>query len=137
MSISLAFEILVSLLLIVTIGYCFQLDRRLKALRTGQDGVRQSITDLVQATIQAEQSVKQLTKTGELVTQELEDRIIEAKSLARKLGTGNALNTPVSAGRAQPDRIAPLRPNLARPAPVDVNSDAVRSSLMQRLKQAG
>lgn len=89
MTISLAFEILVSVLLIVTIGYCFALDRRLKALRSGQDGVRQSIQDLVQATLQAQQSVHDLTKTGEQITHELEARIVEAKTLTTKLSTNS------------------------------------------------
>ncbi|MBL4595532.1 MAG: hypothetical protein JKX99_03025 [Robiginitomaculum sp.] len=123
MTISLAFEILVSLLLMVTIGYCFVLDRRLKALRSGQDGVRQSIVELVQATLQAEQSVQLLTKTGTQITQDISAKITEAKR--------------ATASIQQPIPTTPAaRPNpLASPL-AGLGRDAA-TSLMDRLKQAG
>jgi len=125
MTLSIAFEMLVSLLLVVTIGYCFQLDRRLKALRSGQDGVRESILQLLQATAKAEQSVEALTRTGTTVTTELESRIVEAKILTRKLG-------------AEPQR---HRVGRIPKKPVSVSSplaiDPAKSSLMDRLKQVG
>jgi len=123
MTISLAFEILVSLLLMVTIGYCFVLDRRLKALRSGQDGVRQSIVELVQATLQAEQSVQLLTKTGTQITQDISAKITEAKR--------------ATASIQQPIPTIPVaRPNpLASPL-AGLGRDAA-TSLMDRLKQAG
>lgn len=82
---SLAYEILVSLLLIVTIGYCFVLDRKLKALRNGQDGVRQSIAELVQATIKAETAMHGLHATSAEIQGELDEKMIEARTLARHL----------------------------------------------------
>ncbi|VAV89629.1 hypothetical protein MNBD_ALPHA06-834 [hydrothermal vent metagenome] len=122
MTLSLAFEILVSLLLIITIGYCFMLDRRLKALRNGQDGVRSSILELVQATGQAEQSVQALRETGDKISLELEAQIMEAKRLSKSLQpTGN-----------KPDRISSIRPKTT-PEPASPHS----SGLMDRLKRAG
>lgn len=124
MTLSLGFEIFVSILLVITIGYCFILDRRLKALRSGQDGVRQSIQDLVQVSLSAEQSVHRLAKTSQEVTAELQESIIEAKSLTGKLTTGS---TRTNKKRTQ-DRIPPLDKVVEEPA---------TNGLMSRLKRAG
>jgi len=126
MSISLAFEILVSLLLVITITYCFILDRRLKALRSGQDGVRQSISDLVQATLQAEQSIHKLTVTAEKVGGELESHIVEAKTLNR------SFSKPKRTATTEPHRNRiPVRPT--EPSPEAAHT----AGLMARLKRAG
>ena len=127
MTLSLGFEILVSILLVITIGYCFILDRRLKALRSGQDGVRQSIQDLVQVSLAAEQSVHRLAKTSEQVTVELQENIIEAKELTGKLQAGTYRSDGRSGGKSRQDRILPLSEGEK-----ELNSDG----LMDRLKRA-
>ncbi|MCF6293457.1 MAG: DUF6468 domain-containing protein [Robiginitomaculum sp.] len=123
MTLSLGFEILVSILLVITIGYCFILDRRLKALRSGQDGVRQSIQDLVQVSLSAEQSVHRLAKTSEQVTEELQASIIEAKALTGKLPAGMLK----ARGKTGQDRILPLN---------EAAEDTQSTGLMDRLKRA-
>jgi len=123
MTLSLGFEILVSILLVITIGYCFILDRRLKALRSGQDGVRQSIQDLVQVSLSAEQSVHRLAKTSEQVTEELQASIIEAKALTGKLPAG----TPKPRDKTRQDRILPLN---------EVAEGTQSTGLMDLLKRA-
>ena len=123
MTLSLGFEILVSVLLVITIGYCFILDRRLKALRSGQDGVRQSIQDLVQVSLSAEQSVHRLAKTSEQVTEELQASIIEAKGLTGQLPAAMLK----ARGKARQDRILPLN---------EVAEGTQSTGLMDRLKRA-
>ncbi len=125
MTLSIAFEILVSLLLIITIGYCFVLDQRLKALRSGQDGVRQSIVELISATGQAEHSIRVLKETGTAVTQELEAHILEAKILGQKINTKSE-PTP---------RRVPSKPLGQRPTIPAENPNV--SGLMDRLKKTG
>jgi hypothetical protein len=124
MTLSLGFEILVSILLVITIGYCFILDRRLKALRSGQDGVRQSIQDLVQVSLSAEQSVHRLAKTSEQVAAELQANIIEAKGLTGKLQSGISR----AGDKTRQDRILPLN---------EIAENPNSTGLMSRLKRAG
>lgn len=115
---SLAFEMLVSLLLVVTIGYCFVLDRKLKALRNGQDGVRQSIAELVQATVKAEAAMHGLHATSKEIQDELDEKMIEARTMARHLTS----------------------PTIAKLRTKDVQEEREadrESSLMGRLKKAG
>ncbi len=128
MSVSLGFEILMSLLLVITICYCFILDRKLKALRSGQDGVRQSISDMVQATLQAEQCITNLRSSAEQVGQDLEARIIEAKSLQNKLARPT---TPPRMGRIPAAGNSHNNPSV--PAATTVSA----SGIMDRLKRAG
>ncbi|PHR60905.1 MAG: hypothetical protein COA47_06785 [Robiginitomaculum sp.] len=125
MTLSIAFEILVSLLLVITIGYCFVLDQRLKALRSGQDGVRQSIVELISATGQAEHSIRLLKETGTTVSQELEAHILEAKALGQKI-----------TARTEPaPRRASARPLGKIPSASIPNLNG--SGLMDRLKKTG
>lgn len=81
----LIFEGLVAVLLLVAAVMCWRVDRRLRALKTGQDGVRESVVALNDATDRARASLAALeratTESGEV----LERRISEAKSLADEL----------------------------------------------------
>ncbi len=58
-------EGIVCLFLIATIAYCAMLDRRLRAMRSGQDGLRDLIRDLNTATAQAAAAIDNL-KTATL-----------------------------------------------------------------------
>ena len=92
-SIGLILDGLVALLLIVTLFYCFVLNRRLGDLRSGQDGMRDLIKALNEATDRAQASITQLKGAGESVAAHLQGDVAKARSLADELSlmveTGN------------------------------------------------
>lgn len=65
MIISLVFDVIVAMLLIVTIGFCILLCKRLKRLRADEDMLRQVVTDIVQSTGKAEHAIRTLKATAE------------------------------------------------------------------------
>lgn len=111
MSLALLIELIVAFLLVVTIAYCFTLDRRLAALRNGQDGLREVISGLNMATSQAQASVVQLKATGEGVAEQLQSSIDKAQRLA------DELSVMVEAGDGVADRLAGARAQKTAPAP--------------------
>ncbi len=84
---------LVAVLLGATIFYCAMLDRRLKALRTGQDGLKQTIDQLNTATARAEISITQMKQvSGQLddgLTQQMRDARTLADELSVMVASGN------------------------------------------------
>ncbi len=60
-------ELIVSLLLVVTISYCFIVNRKLNALRADQSGLRMVIGELNRSSERAEQAILHMRKTAEHV----------------------------------------------------------------------
>ncbi len=58
-------EIMVAFLLVLTIGYCMRLNRRLKLLKSDEHSLRATISELVTATESAERAIKGLKLTVE------------------------------------------------------------------------
>jgi hypothetical protein len=58
-------ELLVAILLMLTIGYCMRLNRRLKLLRADEQSLRATISELVTATEIAERAIAGLKLTVE------------------------------------------------------------------------
>ncbi len=56
-------EVLVAILLMLTIGYCMLLNRRLKLLKSDEDSLRATISELVTATEIAERAIAGLKLT--------------------------------------------------------------------------
>jgi Domain of unknown function (DUF6468) len=117
MTLALGFEILLAVLLLVTVFYCWRLDRRLNALRNGQDGMREAVADLIKATSQAEACIQGLRDTAGQSSVELDARITKAQKLAadlQRLGRQNRLaGTPVKpVSRASNSSVAPRTPGL-------------------------
>lgn len=69
--------------------YFWRLDRKLNALRTGQDGIRAAAAELVQATTQAEAAIRTLKLTAADAGRDLQARINDAKATADRLGLGS------------------------------------------------
>ena len=84
--IELAIECLLIFLLIIAIGYCYVLDRRLKALRSGHSDLREVITDLVKTTHTAQEAIMGLRATADDVDERLSLKLNEARYLTRQLG---------------------------------------------------
>ena len=79
-------ESLVALLLLLTIGYCAVLNRRLKRLKADEQALKGTISELITATEIAERAIAGLKMTVRDCDQNLSDRLRAGESLARELG---------------------------------------------------
>jgi hypothetical protein len=86
--ITLGLEIVLALMLAACLFYFWRLDRKLSALRTGQDGIRAAAAELVHATQQAESAVRNLRATAQETGRDLQARINDARATADRLGLG-------------------------------------------------
>ncbi len=84
--IMLGLESLLAILLAAVLFFCWRLERRLAALRSGNDGVIKAAAELAQATAQAEAAVRALKVTAGEAGRDLQARIDDAKALADRLG---------------------------------------------------
>lgn len=86
--VTLVIEIVLALMLAACLYYFWRLDKRLAALRSGQDGVLRAAAELAQATQQAEQAVRSLRATAQDAGRDLQARINDARATADRLGLG-------------------------------------------------
>lgn len=91
--IALTLEVLLAAMLAACLVFFWRLDRKLAALRSGQDGVRAAAAELVQATAAAEAAVRSLRATAQDAGRDLQARIDDARATADRLG--------LSAGRVR------------------------------------
>lgn len=91
---SIALEVILAILLIACLFYCWRLDRKLSALRNSEQGLRAAAADLNKAIQQAEISIKSLR----LAAQE------NARDGGARGETAKALDARASAGAALGDR---------------------------------
>lgn len=85
----------VAFLLVLTIGYCYVLNVRLKRLRDDRAALQTMITDLVRATEQANGAIGELRKTAIECDGMIQTRLSEAESftieLAHHVNSGQAV----------------------------------------------
>lgn len=86
--VTLGIEIVLALMLAACLFYFWRLDRKLAALRTGQDGIRAAAAELVQATQAADMAVRNLRMTAQEAGRDLQARINDARATADRLGLG-------------------------------------------------
>ena len=101
-SLGLAVELVVGVLLIATIAYCFILDRRLRALRDGESALRQIVLSLERATSRAQGAISDLRASADVTSQEL------ARDLKRARALADELALMVEAGDHIADRLGAL-----------------------------
>lgn len=114
-------EVIVCFLLVATIGYCAMLDRRLRAMRAGQDGLRGLITDLSAATTQAMSAIAHLRQAGDATGVALTEQVKRGRALADELElmvqSGNDIaNRLGGIETRRPSASAVHRPPTAQPA---------------------
>jgi len=80
MSVSLAVELLLNVLLAATLGYCIVLERRLAAVRKGQDGLKGTIADLNTAITSAGSSMRALKTAAAEAHSLLDNRLERARA---------------------------------------------------------
>lgn len=78
-------DLLVSVLLVATIGYAVMLNQRLTQLRKNRDDLAKIIVSFNEATVRAESSIPKLRKAAEDAGQSLQERVEKAQSL-REIG---------------------------------------------------
>jgi len=128
MTLALGFEILLALLLLVTVFYCWRLDKRLNALRTGQDGMRDAVTELIKATTHAETCIAGLRQSASQSGNALDERIKNAQKLAADL---QRLTRQSAVSRPSP-RLTPV--NAAQDASQKTQAPG---GLLDRLRKTG
>ncbi|GIK50293.1 MAG: hypothetical protein KJZ75_10360 [Hyphomonadaceae bacterium] len=86
--ITLVIEVVLALMLAACLFYFWRLDKKLSALRSGQDGALKAAAELAQATAQAEAAVRALRGAASDAGRDLQSRINDARAAADRLGLG-------------------------------------------------
>lgn len=84
-SFAFAIESIVAILLVITIGYCYVLNKRLMNLRADKDTMRDMIADLVAATNMANSAIGQLRDVAGEADNVLNSRLEEAERFSVEL----------------------------------------------------
>jgi hypothetical protein len=99
-SFGLVIEILVAMLLMLTIGYCYTLNRRLERLRADEQSLKGTIAELITATEIAERAVNELKHTAQQNDATLGERVRAAErccvELDRQVSAGDVVLTRLS-----------------------------------------
>lgn len=100
MSFGLVIEILVAMLLMLTIGYCYTLNRRLERLRADEQSLKGTIGELITATEIAERAVNALKHAAQENDATLGERVRAAErcclELDRQVSAGDVVLTRLS-----------------------------------------
>jgi hypothetical protein len=93
-------EILVAMLLMLTIGYCYTLNRRLERLRADEQSLKGTIAELITATQMAERAVAELKLAAHENDATLGERVRSAErccvELDRQVSAGDVVLTRLS-----------------------------------------
>jgi uncharacterized protein DUF6468 len=93
--VGLVIEGLVAILLVLTIGYCIALNRRLKMLKADEQSLKATISELITATEIAERAIAGLKLTVRDCDQDLGEKLREAErftaEIAGQLDDGKAV----------------------------------------------
>jgi hypothetical protein len=82
---ALVFEGLVAALLVVAVVMCLRVDRRLSALKKGQDGVQSSVIALNEATDRARAALAAVERATKQNGKTLEAQVADARKLSEEL----------------------------------------------------
>jgi chromosome segregation ATPase len=119
-ALGIAIEGLVALLLVLTIGYCMQLNKRLKRLKADEQSLKATIAELITATEIAERAIGGLKHTVRDVNENLGAQIESATELSgqlsKQLVQGDAVLQRIAriAGAARPPEPEPPKISAAQ-----------------------
>jgi hypothetical protein len=134
-------ESLVAILLVVTIGYCMLLNKRLKRLKADEQSLKATIGELITATEIAERAIGGLKHTVRDVNENLGNQIVLATELSRNLSKqlpeGEAVLRRLSriAQAARPGAVQETEP-AGEVAPVTARSVAAAARAFSERKRA-
>ena len=123
MNLTLSVELTLIALLAATLIYCILLERKLSALRDGQDGLKETIGELNGAIAAAGSSMRALKAAANETSTTLDEKLTRAASLI------DELSVITSSGERIAERIA----NGAAPKPVARTNSLPSGSVMGRL----
>lgn len=134
LNISLIVEIALSGLLLATIVYCAILERRLSALRKGQDGLKDTIAKLNEAIVAAGSSMRMLKSTAAGAAEALDERISRGRSIADELSILTASGDRI-AERMSERSSAPRTNNVAQmPASLSARMEALKPQALRNVR---
>jgi len=84
-SLGIAIECLVAILLMLTIGYCMLLNKRLKRLKADEQSLKATIAELITATEIAERAIGGLKHTVRDVNENLGNQLASAAQMSQQL----------------------------------------------------
>ncbi len=117
-SLGVAIEALVAVLLAVTIGYCVLVNRKLIQLRSDQSELKVIVHDLHAATGQAEQAIAGLRESAQLADETLGQQIQRVRKLDERLVSNIGKGESLLAKFASMPREPRSQPS-ASPAPLE------------------
>jgi hypothetical protein len=129
-NLSLYLEIALEVLLAFTLGYCILLERRLAAVRKGQEGLSRTIGELNMAIAGAGASLRALKSAAGEAAQTLDERLKRARLHIDELSVLTASGDRIAArmeSAASAPRVAREIPDMPLPS----------SSIMSRLRAEG
>lgn len=131
-------EIIVCLFLAATIAYCAVLDRKLRAMRAGQDGMRELVGDLNAATHRAVGAIEGLKRESEESGEELAERIRRARGLADELAVMLESGNSIAERLGRAERSVQAAPASTRPAtrPISQRDAATAARAANQLLEA-
>ncbi len=109
MALSLVVEIALSLLLVATLAYCAVLERKLTALRKGQDGLKDIVAELNGAITTAGTSMRMLKSAASGAVEALDERVGHARGLVDELSLLTASGERIASRIEQGREAAPRR----------------------------
>lgn len=138
MTTGLVLDILIICLLAASTGYCFVLNRRLGALRQGQEEFLKLIERFDDATMRAELNIERLRGVSGEIDENLGERISTARALRDELRflvehAGPAAKTKTA--KATPRGEAPEAPFTMAPRG-DASASVVEAGLLDALREA-
>jgi Domain of unknown function (DUF6468) len=130
-------ECLVAILLMLTIGYCMLLNRRLKLLKADEQSLRATISELITATEIAERAIAGLKVTVRECDVGLGERLVRAERLKTDFDVAvmagkdvlGRLSQIVAAGRPHEPSIVPRNDAQAVAAAAQAFADRLRSKV--------
>ena len=127
---TLAFESGLCILLAATLVYCVVLERRLKAVRQGQEGLNAMIGDLNASLATAGASLRALQAAAGTVGEQLDKKVSGARAAIDELGLVTASAERIA---QRMERTVDNRAAARAPAPRQANSHLPSGSIMNRL----
>ncbi len=132
--IALMIELMVAVLLVMTIGYCWLLNRRLMKLRADESVLKATISELVTATDIAGRAISGLKQAVHDCDAALGERLSHAEAISRHITEQTALGEDVVRRIAMIATAA--RPGPLRPDQPPANTQAPRPSSTLAAAQA-
>ena len=132
MTVSLIVELGLSALLLATIVYCAILERRLSALRKGQDGLKDTIVHLNEAIVSAGSSMRMLKAAASGAAEALDERIARGRGLADELSlltaSGERIAERMDRSTSSSKTVMPM------PAALNARLEALKPSALRNVR---